>query len=122
MPSKLHVTVWKGKSHTLGRCIGNVDIILYVLSPWQICLVQVHVQTINFRLFGLKEFADDNFEFNENSRKFLKQVENTVEKREIAFQEQYLLFPWKFQKTCTADTNQGLCRNFRVNDIIMCSP
>ena len=32
----------------------------------------------------LKEFADDNFKFGENGRKLSKQVENTVEKGEIA--------------------------------------
>ena len=32
----------------------------------------------------LKEFADDNFKFNENGRKLSKQVENTVGKGEIA--------------------------------------
>ena len=41
----------------------------------------------------LKEFADDNFEFDENGRKFSKSVENTVEKGEIALYEQFLLFP-----------------------------
>ena len=51
----------------------------------------------------LKEFADDNFIFNENSRKFSKRVENTVGKREIARNEQFLLFPQCFQKTCTGN-------------------
>ena len=32
----------------------------------------------------LKEFADDNFEFDENDRKFSKQEENTEGKGEIA--------------------------------------
>ena len=32
----------------------------------------------HFRLFQLKEFADHNFKFDENGRKFLKSVENTV--------------------------------------------
>ena len=32
----------------------------------------------------MKEFADDNFKFDENGRKLLKQVENTVGKGEIA--------------------------------------
>ena len=32
----------------------------------------------------LKEFAEDNFIFNEKCRKFFKTVENTVEKGEIA--------------------------------------
>ena len=52
----------------------------------------------------LKEFADDNFEFDENARKLSKSVENTLGKREIARYEQLLLFPQCFQKTCTADT------------------
>ena len=47
----------------------------------------------------MKEFADDN-----NGRKFSKWIENTVEKGEIALNEQFLLFPQCFQKTCTADT------------------
>ena len=41
----------------------------------------------------LKEFADDNFKFDENGRKLLKQVENTVGKGEIACNEKFLLFP-----------------------------
>ena len=32
----------------------------------------------------LKEFADDNFKFDENGRKLFKRVENTVGKGEIA--------------------------------------
>ena len=49
----------------------------------------------------MKEFADDNFKFDENGREFLKMVENTVEKREVACYEQFLLFTQCFQKTCT---------------------
>ena len=52
----------------------------------------------------LKEFADDNFKFNENGRKLSKAVENTVGKGEIARYEQFLLFPQCFRKTFTADT------------------
>ena len=52
----------------------------------------------------LKEFADNNSNFDENGRTFSKQVENTVEKREITRYEQFLLFPQCFQKTCPADT------------------
>ena len=51
-----------------------------------------------------KEFADDNFKFDENDRKFFKQVENTLGKGEIARYEQFLLFPQCFQKNHTADT------------------
>ena len=50
------------------------------------------------------EYADDNFLFDENDRKFSKRVENTVGKGETARYEQFLLFPLCFQKTFTADT------------------
>ena len=52
----------------------------------------------------MKEFADDNFRFDQNDRKFFKQVENTVGRGEIARNEQFLLFQQCFQKTCTANT------------------
>ena len=52
----------------------------------------------------LKEFANDNFKYDENGGKFSKRVENTVGKGEIARYEQFLLFPHCFQKTCVADT------------------
>ena len=45
----------------------------------------------------LKEFADDNFNFDEYERKLIKRVENTVGKGEIARYEQFLLFPQCFQ-------------------------
>ena len=51
----------------------------------------------------MKEFADDNFKFDENGKKFFKRVKNTVEKEEIAHYQQFLLFPQCFQKACTAD-------------------
>ena len=54
----------------------------------------------------LKEFADNNSKFNENGRKFSKWVENTVGKREIALDEQFLFYPPCFQKTCTAETSK----------------
>ena len=41
----------------------------------------------------LKEFADDNFKFDENGRKLSEWVENTLGKGEIAPYEQFLLFP-----------------------------
>ena len=52
----------------------------------------------------LKEFADDNFRFDEYGRKFPKSVGNTVGKGEIARYEQFLLFPQCFKKTLSADT------------------
>ena len=48
----------------------------------------------------LKDFADDNFKFDENGRKLPKWVENTVGKGEISHYEQFLLFPQCFQKAC----------------------
>ena len=62
----------------------------------------------NFRLFQLKEFADDNFKFDKNGRKSSKQVENTVGKGEIARYEQFLLFPQCFQKACFPGASKGV--------------
>ena len=50
--------------------------------------------------FKLKEFADDNFKFDESGRKLSKRIENTVGKGEIARFEQFLLIPHCFQKAC----------------------
>ena len=47
-------------------------------------------QTTIFRTSKLKEFADDNFKFDENGRKFSRWIENTVGKGEIARYEQLL--------------------------------
>ena len=56
----------------------------------------------------LKQFADDSFKFDENSRKFSKCVENTVGKGEIARYEQFLLFPQCSQKACFARASKGV--------------
>ena len=56
-----------------------------------------------FRHSKLKEFAHDNFQLDENGRRFSKWVENTVGKGEIAHKKQFLLFQQCFQKACTAD-------------------
>ena len=55
-------------------------------------------QTTNLDPSKLKEFADENFKFDKNGRKYSKWVENTVGKREIAFKRRLL-------QTCK---NQGL--------------
>ena len=52
----------------------------------------------------LKEFAEDNFELDEQDVKFSKWIENTVGKGEIARDEQFLHSLQCFQKACTADT------------------
>ena len=41
----------------------------------------------------MKMSADDNFDFDENRRKFSKWEENTVGKGEIARYEQFLILP-----------------------------
>ena len=56
----------------------------------------------------LKEFADDNFKFDENGRKLSKWVENTAGKGEIARNEQFLLFPQCFQKACFQGASKGV--------------
>ena len=65
----------------------------------------------------LKEFADDNFKFDENGRKLSKQVENTVEKGEIARYEQFLLFPQCFQKSCFPGASKSVIVWERVNNV-----
>ena len=57
-------------------------------------------QTTKFLLLKLKEFADNNLKFDENSGKFIKRVENMVGKREIAHYKKFLRFPQCFQRTC----------------------
>ena len=61
----------------------------------------------------LKEFADDNFKFDENGRKLSKQVENTVRNREIARYELFLLFQQFFFKRIVSLGRQkvSLCWN-----------
>ena len=56
----------------------------------------------------MKQSADNNFKFHENSRKFSKRVENTVGKGEIASYEQFLLFPQHFQKACLPGASTGV--------------
>ena len=56
----------------------------------------------------LKDFADDNFKFDENGRKLSKWVENTVGKGEIARHKQFLLFPQCFQKACFPGASKGV--------------
>ena len=56
----------------------------------------------------MKEFADDNFKFDENGSKLSKWVENIVGKGEIARYEQFLLFPRCFQKACFPGVSKGV--------------
>ena len=65
--------------------------------------VALNANTIIQPIRSICSFADDFFKFDENRRKSLKRVENTVGKGKIARYEQFLLFPQCFQKTCTVD-------------------
>ena len=56
----------------------------------------------------LKQFADDNFKFDENSKKFSKRVENTVGKGEIARYKQFFLFPQCFLKASFPGASKGV--------------
>ena len=56
-----------------------------------------------YTLPKLEEFADNNFEVDENGEKFSKRVENAVGKGEIARYEQFLLFPQSLQKISIPD-------------------
>ena len=51
-----------------------------------------------------KEFADDNCKFNENDKMSSNGLENIGGKGEIAYYEQFLLFPQCFLNTITTDT------------------
>ena len=59
-------------------------------------------------LSKLKQSAEDNFEFDVDSRKSSKLVENTVGKGEIARHEQFLLYPRCFQKACLPVASKGV--------------
>ena len=64
----------------------------------QIFYPLTHYQTTKFLDWSkLKEFADDNFKFDENGRRSSKRKENTVGKGEIACYQQFLLVPQCFQ-------------------------
>ena len=56
----------------------------------------------------MKEFADDNFKFDENGRKLSKQIEDTEGKGGIACYKQFLLFQQCFQKICFPGASKGV--------------
>ena len=56
----------------------------------------------------MKEFADDNFKFDNYGGNLSRRVENTVGKGEIARYEQFLLFPQCFQKACFPGASKGV--------------
>ena len=70
--------------------------------------VLTHYRTTSFRLFQTERVADGNFRFDENGKKPSKRVENTVGKGEIAYYEQFLLFPQCFQQACFLGASKGV--------------
>ena len=56
----------------------------------------------------MKEFADNNFKFDENGSKLSKWIENIMGKGEIARWEQFLLFQQCFQKACFLGASKGV--------------
>ena len=58
----------------------------------------------------VKEFAEDNFKFDESWKQFFKPLENNVGKGENSCYKQFLLFQHSFQKRLLLQTckNQGL--------------
>ena len=68
-----------------------------------------HFRLFQTERFCRQQFADNNFCFHVNGRKFSTRVENTKGKGEIACYEQFLLFPQCFLNTCATDIyKQGL--------------
>ena len=60
-------------------------------------------------IFRLLQSADDNFRFDLNDRKFCEREENTLEKRQIAHYEPFLLFPQCLLETCTGHVKARAC-------------
>ena len=56
----------------------------------------------------LKDFADNNFKFDENGRKLSKWEENNVGKGEIVHYEQFLHFPQCFQEAYFSGASKGV--------------
>ena len=79
------------------KLIDNLEIILLPITRRQI-----------LDSSKLKEFADDNFKFDENGSKLSRWVENIVGKGEIARYEQFLLFPQCFQKASFPGASKGV--------------
>ena len=71
----------------------KVSIVLWKILSLLLQNGLTHYQTTILEWFKLKQSTDDNFKFDENTRKFSKRVENTVDKGEIARHQQFLPFP-----------------------------
>ena len=76
------------------------------------CFTLNHYQAQILDSSELKEFADDNFKFDKNRRKFSKQIENTVGKREIACYKQFSFSHSVFKRLVSQGRQKvSLCGN-----------
>ena len=93
-PSKyfyLEMSQVGGERQTFITQFYFVTTIFWAFMQGMITLSQTP-KTTNLDFSKPKEFADDRFKFDEIGRKFPKKIENSMEKREIALYEQFLLF------------------------------
>ena len=82
-----------------------------LLQNLELCCL-THYQMTNFRLFQLKDFADDNLKCEENGRKLFKPVEKHCEKRKIARYEQFFFFHSVFKQLVSQGRQKvSLCGN-----------
>ena len=81
---------------------------ILVLIPEILLIIELIIRRQILDSSKLKDFADDSFKFDENSRKLFKPVENTVGKGEIVRYEQFLLFPLCFQKAHFPGASKGV--------------
>ena len=92
-----------------GRTLRNKEKLSAVCPlPSTFCITSKIILILNLDSSKLKEFADDNFRFDENGIKLSKWVENTVGKGEIACYKQFLLFSQCFQKACFPQVSKGV--------------
>ena len=69
-------------------------------------------QTTNLDSSKLKEYADDNFKFDENGRKLSKRVENTVAKGEMLVTSNFSFFHSVFKRLVSQERQKVLlCGN-----------
>ena len=97
-------TVKDQSTPTFCRVLDKIDVILY--------------QTTHF-LDSSKEFAEDNFKFNENWIQFTKQVENTVGKGKHCSPRAISPFPTVFSSDFVLQTckNQGVIGKGLMGDL-----
>ena len=80
---------------------------LRAISPFSTVFSRVVMQRRkNQGLFG--KGLTNNFKFDQSGRNLSKQVENTMEKGEIARYEQFLFFPQCFQKAYFPGASKGV--------------